>query len=145
MPAMPISGLAAAVALLVIAGEPPVPAADPRAEILGTWRGTSTCVRFPGNASCHDEVVVYEFRASEGRTVRLAAYRVVGGAPELMYELDGFARDAATGRWSAEFENARVHLLWSYAVRADTLSGTCTDFRDPRIVFRSVEARRDAR
>ena len=31
--------------------------------ILGTWRGTSTCVDKVAFPACHDEVVIYEIRS----------------------------------------------------------------------------------
>jgi hypothetical protein len=144
---LPLAALAALLALPV-----PAPAAEPAApgpgaELAGTWRGTSTCVRFPGNEACRDEVVVYVFRPSPGRpaALELDASKIVGGEQVPMGPLDGFARDPGTGRWNAEYRNARVHIVWSFEVRGDALTGTCTAFGDPKVVYRTVVARRDSR
>ena len=37
-------------------------------EILGTWRGTSTCVKESWNSACNDEQVIYYVGAVPGRT-----------------------------------------------------------------------------
>ena len=55
-------------------------------EILGTWRGTSTCVKEAWNSACNDEQVIYYVTTVPGRTdsVALDARKVVDGKPEPM-------------------------------------------------------------
>ena len=111
-------------------------------DILGQWRGTSLCVDKEHHPACNDEVIVYDFTPSkthEGE-VTLSADKIVNGERVTMYVLD-FHRNG--DRWSAEFRNARVHILWSYAVDGDSLTGTLCDFDDRTKLLRNVKARRE--
>lgn len=116
--------------------------AAPAEEILGEWRGTSTCVKSPEFPSCNDEVVVYEFRrgASGSEAVTLAAYKIVDGEKQLMGEMD-FAYDAKQGAWTSEFRSARYHGLWTFVVRQEAITGTLVDLPSKRVV-RNVAVRR---
>lgn len=119
-------------------------AAAPVEEILGEWRGTSTCVKSPEFPSCHDEVVVYEFRRSSSGTeaVTLAAYKIVDGEKQLMGEMD-FTHDAKQSAWTSEFRSPRYHGLWTFFVKGDSLTGTLVDLPS-RHVVRNVAVRRAA-
>jgi hypothetical protein len=109
-------------ALLLTVGAGPKP--PRKAEILGRWRGTSTCTRIPGNEFCHDEEVAYDFVAiPDSEKVRLKAAKIVDGREEPMYELD-FEYQAAEHRWACEFERPRAHGIWAYAVDGSRLTGT---------------------
>ncbi len=117
-------------------------AAAPVDEILGAWDGTSTCVKSPEFPSCHDEVVVYEFRkpAAGGEAATCAAYKIVGGEKQLMGELD-FGYDAKEHAWTSALRTDRVHALWTFFVRQDAITGTLVDLPSKRVV-RNVAARR---
>ena len=134
--------LVAALALLIPAGA--ALASAPVDEILGTWNGTSTCVKSPEFPSCHDEVVVYEFRraAAGSDAVTLAAYKIVDGEKQLMGEMD-FAHDAKQAAWTSEFRSPRYHGLWTFFVKGDSLTGTLVDLPS-RHVVRNVAVRRAA-
>jgi hypothetical protein len=134
----------AAVALAVAIGAAAVLAAPaPVAEVLGEWRGTSTCVKSPEFSSCHDEVVVYEVRkaAGNGETVTLAAFKIVNGEKLPMGDLD-FAYDAKQGAWTSEFRNDRVHVLWTFFVRDGAITGTLVDLPSKHLI-RNVSVRRE--
>jgi hypothetical protein len=109
----------------VLVGLVSLGASEPPA-ILGRWEGTSTCVKIPENAACHDETVIYEFRPSKDKpgAVTLDASKLVNGSPQSMGELD-FTYDEAHQRWSGEFSSARVHIRWSYSIDGNTMTGTC--------------------
>lgn len=110
-------------------------AASRNAEILGTWRGTSICVKNPDFPACHDEVVVYEFCASAagGDAVTLAAFKIVGGEKQLMGEMD-FTYDAEQGAWTSEFRTPRVHGLWAFFVKGGDIAGTLIDLPSKHLV-----------
>ena len=131
-------------ALALLASARLASAAAPVEEILGEWRGTSTCVKSPEFPSCHDEVVVYEFRkaASGGERVTLAAYKIVDGEKQLMGEMD-FDYDAKQAAWTSEFRSPRYHGLWTFFVKGDALTGTLVDLPS-RHVVRNVAVRRAA-
>ena len=132
--------LLAALVLFLAAGA--AFAAAPVEEILGEWRGTSTCVKSPEFPSCHDEVVVYEFRrtASGSDAVTLAAYKIVDGEKQLMGQMD-FSHDAKRGAWTSEFRSPRYHGLWTFVVRGDEITGTLVDLPSQHRV-RNVAVRR---
>jgi len=120
-----------------------VAAPAPVAEILGEWRGTSTCVKSPEFPSCHDEVVVYEFRksAAAGDAVTLAAFKIVDGEKQLMGEMD-FSFDEKQGAWTSEFRTARYHGLWTFFVKEGAITGTLVDLPSNHVV-RNVSVRRE--
>jgi hypothetical protein len=134
----------AAVALAVAIGAAAVLAAPaPVAEVLGEWRGTSTCVKSPEFPSCHDEVVVYEFRkaAAGGEKVTLDASKIVNGEKQSMGDLD-FTYDEKQGAWTSEFSNGRVHVLWTLFVRDGAITGTLVDLPSKHVI-RNVAVRRE--
>ena len=116
---------------------------SPQDAIVGIWRGTSICTNVPGNESCHDESVIYDFRAKSSRldTVTQKADKVVNGAVLPMGELE-FTYDAKQIRWISEFQNSRVHILWAFVVKGTTMTGTCVDLSS-NVVRRNVSVRKD--
>ena len=126
--------------LAAAASASPSPAPDD--SILGTWRGTSTCVDRQRHPACKDEVVLYEFRrkaAAEG-VVTLSAGKIVEGQVVPMGELD-CRWDAERRSWTSEFRNEGVHILWSFVVRGDAIEGTLVDLPD-RNLLRNVAVKR---
>jgi len=110
-------------------------AAAPRAAILGTWKGTSTCVKSQEFPSCHDEIVVYEVRESGngGDAVTLAAYKIVDGEKQFMGDLE-FAWDPKPGAWVSELTTPRVHALWTFVVQGDDITGTLVDLPSKHLI-----------
>jgi hypothetical protein len=58
-----------------------------------------------------------------------------------MFDLD-LAYNANQERWSAEFQNSRVHILWSYEIHGDRMTGTCVDLPS-LVVRRNVSVKKD--
>lgn len=112
-------------------------------EILGTWRGTSTCVKEAWNSACNDEQVVYYVTAVPGRTdsVALDARKVVDGKQDPMGTL-ALRYDAATKAWVADWSNARYHLLWSFQPGGKTLTGTLFVLPERRVA-RHITVKKD--
>lgn len=132
------------IAVLSICGAAALGAAPaPIAEVLGDWRGTSTCVRSAEFPSCRDEVVVYEFRksAAEDERVTLTAYKIVDGEKQLMGEFY-LTWDAKQGAWTKDFQNERYHGLFTYVVHGDEITGTLVDLPS-RHVIRNISVRRE--
>jgi hypothetical protein len=129
--------------LIIAATAAPARAAGPEDAILGTWRGTSTCVDLKRAPACKDEVVVYDFRPSSGTKggVTLDAKKVVDGVAVSMGELE-LTLDPGTSRWSGEFQNSRVHVVWSYKVNGNAMTGTCEEFAS-KAVLRRVAVKRE--
>ena len=89
-------------------------------ELVGTWRGTSTCTDRDAASACRDEVVVYEFTAgAKPGTVLWKASKVVDGQKNLMGELE-LIYDAGEGCWAVEFSSPRVSIVWCLVVMALT-------------------------
>lgn len=104
------------------------------AELVGTWRGASTCtdrVHFP---ACNDEVVVYDVRplGEAGDSVTLRADKLVHGSREFMYQFD-FARGPG-GEWTAEFQTPRAHGRWVLQLSGGRLTGRLVDIPSGRMV-----------
>ena len=109
--------------------------------ILGTWRGESICVKADWNAACNDEQVELAFvPAKAAGTITGHARQLVGGEYQPMGDLD-FRHDAAAQEWFAEFQNARVHIRWSFTLQGDGLTGTIVDLPGHRVV-RNLRAKR---
>ena len=117
-----------AFSVLVVAGSllTASAASDDRkaSELIGTWRGTSTCVDRLAAPACHDEVVVYDFTVgAKPGTVHWKADKVVDSQRELMYEID-LTYDAGERCWAAEFSSPRVRGVWCLVVDGAHLTGT---------------------
>jgi hypothetical protein len=117
-------------------GEP-----DP-SQLIGVWRGTSTCTDRVAAPACHDETVVYEFTAGRARgSVRWAADKVVNGQRQRMGEL-GLSYDKTEACWKAEFSSPRVKSVWRLTVEGTHLTGTARLLPGNETV-RKVDARKE--
>ncbi len=120
----------------------PATAPAPKAEILGLWKGSSTCTKVEAAKFCHDETVVYNVVdvPDQPSTVLMKAARVVDGAVQQMYELY-FSYRPGEGRWACEFERPNFRGVWSYAIHGDEMTGTATTLPDQTVV-RNVSVKR---
>ncbi len=125
--------IAAAVTAVVLAIACGVASAQGDA-IVGTWRGTSTCVDHEHYPACTDEQVIYEVRARSGSrdTVTVRADKLVNGARELIDQRD-FTRQGDDA-WAAEIRTPRVQLRVTLRIVADRMTGTLTDLAADRRV-----------
>jgi hypothetical protein len=92
-------------------------------QIVGTWRGTSTCTDRVAAPACRDETVVYEFTPGRGGTVHWTADKVVDGRRERMGEFD-LSFDRAEACWKVEFSSPRVRGVWRLAVDGSRMTGS---------------------
>ena len=125
--------------LLAAAGAEAAKASE---SILGTWRGTSTCVNREAAPACNDEQVVYEITAIPGAPdkVKNKADKIVNGERVPMGELE-FTRESG-GVWASEFETPRAHGRWELGARGIEMTGTLT-LLPSKVVVRRVELKRD--
>jgi hypothetical protein len=111
-------------------------------ELLGTWRGASTCTDRRAAPACRDEVVVYEFiLAAKPATVHWKADKLVDGRREPMGEMD-LAYDAGEKCWAVEFDSPRVRGVWCLVVDGGHLTGTARLLPGKETV-RRIDARKD--
>lgn len=124
-------------ATLALASDTPGPR-----DILGTWIGTSTCVKATWNAACNDEQVRYSFVGADPDSthVHQVADKMVAGQWELMGELD-YTWEPATREWNGDFANSRVRIRWTFRVSHDTLTGEVVTLPDRRIARHAVAVR----
>lgn len=106
---------------------------DPGAAILGRWEGTSTCVKAPWNAACHDEVVRYDIVRD---TVHAGEYTIhaskqVGTEWEWMGDVN-VHWDSAGRHWIGEWSNTRFHLEWEFHSVGAGIQGTLMILPDRR-------------
>ena len=114
----------------------------PKSEILGLWKGSSTCTKVEGNEFCHDETVFYDFVdvPSQPATVTLKAARIVDGTVRRTYDLY-FTYRPDTGNWTCEFDRDKSRGLWTYVVVGEGLTGTAMLLPEHKVV-RNVAVRR---
>jgi hypothetical protein len=111
-------------------------------ELIGTWRGASTCVDRVIAPACKDEVVVYDFTAgTKPGTVHWKADKIVEGRREFMYEID-LAYDAREKCWAGEFSSARVRGRWCLAVDGAHVTGTGRQLPG-NATFRRIDVRKE--
>ena len=114
--------------------------ADP-AQVIGVWRGTSTCTDRVAAPACNDESVVYEFTAGqEPGTVHWTADKVVNKRRERMGEFD-LQYDAVERVWKAQFSSPRVTSVWRLSVKGTHLTGTLHLLPGNEMI-RSIDARK---
>jgi hypothetical protein len=126
-----------------LAGSVARTAADDGAQrkIVGTWRGTSTCVDRKAAPACNDEQVVYEITPVAGAADRVSvqADKIVNGERGTMGVIE--FRVAPDGSWVGEFEGPRARSEWRLAVDGDRIAGTCT-LLPSKAVIRKIELER---
>ena len=116
-------------------------ASDP-AQLIGTWRGTSTCSDRVAAPACQDETIVYEFKAGRAPgTVHWVADKIVNGKREPMGELD-LTYDKTESCWKVEFTSPRVKMVWRLSVEDRRLTGTARLLPGNETV-RKVDARKE--
>jgi hypothetical protein len=94
------------------------------AQLIGVWRGTSTCTDLVAAPACHNETVVYEFTAGpQPGAVHWVADKVVAGQRERMGEME-LEYDKAEGCWKAFFTSPRVKSVWRLSADGSRLTGT---------------------
>ena len=94
------------------------------AELIGTWRGTSTCTDRVAAPACNDETVVYEFSAGpKPGLVHWKADKIVNGQRVPMGEFD-VEYDKTEACWKAEYHGPRVTSVWRLTVKDGHLTGT---------------------
>lgn len=104
------------------------------AVIVGSWRGTSTCVDREHYPACTDEQVIYDVRPHNNArdTVTLRADKIVNGTREFMSEND-FIRQP-NGAWTADIRTPRFHLKLTLHIADNRMTGTLTDLSSDRRV-----------
>lgn len=103
-------------------------ASDPRAALLGIWRGSSICTG--ARAACHDETVVWHVTpGAKPDVVTVAMNKVVDGKELEMGDLD-FKIDFAAHRLVGDYDNGRVATRWSFTWTDKKLVGTAVMLPD---------------
>jgi hypothetical protein len=121
-----MAGAVGILAVLLVAGQVATGVTEEHkpSELVGTWRGTSSCTDRVAAPACQDEVVVYDFTpGAKPGTVTWKADKVVEGKRVPMGEMD-LAYDAGEKCWFAEFKSSRVHSTWCLVVDGTHLTGT---------------------
>jgi hypothetical protein len=110
-------------------------------KIVGTWRGTSTCVDRQAAPACTDERVVYEITAVAGAPDRVSvqADKIVNGERGTMGVQE--FRLAPDGSWTSELQTPRMHSAWRLVRDGDRLTGSGT-LLPSNAVIRRIELER---
>jgi hypothetical protein len=118
-----------------------IDAPDPE-QLIGLWRGTSTCTDRVAAPACQDERVVYEFTAgTQPEMVHWAADKIVNGRRARMGEMD-VTYDKAEACWKAEFSSPRLKSIWRIVVDRDHMTGSARLLPGNEMI-RKIELRRD--
>ena len=114
----------------------------PAAQILGTWRGTSTCVDRSVGRACQDEEVIYQVDSAAGPRgpVSIRADKIVRGERQFMGSFR-LSHDSTTDRWHADLTTPRFHGRWLFQVRDTAMTGSLEELPSERAV-RRIAARR---
>lgn len=96
------------------------------AKIVGTWRGTSTCVDLKAAPACKDEVAVYEIAPVPNTVDRVTAkgYKVVDKERQFMGDL--VFTLGPDGVWVCDFQSPSMKSRWTLTVDGTKMTGTAT-------------------
>ena len=110
-------------ALLFLGAHTFAQAQAPPKAILGTWRGTSTCVDKVTFPACNDEEVIYQITAiDKSDSVTVHAEKIVKGKRESMG--DNIFGPEAGGTWVSRFPLGRYTGVITLTVHGDDMDGT---------------------
>jgi hypothetical protein len=106
--AWPLRIAAGAWLVLVAGSSAPATAAEVGpAQLIGVWRGTSTCTDLVAAPACQNETVVYEFTSgAQPGAVRWVADKLVAGQRQRMGEME-LRYDKAATCWKTIFTSPR--------------------------------------
>lgn len=94
------------------------------AQLIGTWRGTSTCSDRVAAPACSDEKAVYQFTPGpKPGIVHWKADKVVNGQRETMGGED-LAYDTPEACWKVQIDGPRVKIVWRLSVNGGHMTGT---------------------
>ena len=112
-------------------------------QIVGKWRGSSTCMNREAAPACTDEQVVYRIKGTPGKTdkVTVEADKIVDGKAVPMGVLE-FTYDPGDGSWTSEVQTPRFHQLWRLAVRGALITGTLS-LLPSKTVVRNLELHKE--
>ena len=118
--------------LFLVAG--PTAATARSGAIVGSWRGTSTCVDRDHYPACKDEQVIFDVRPRDNApdTVTIRADKLVNGAREFMSE-DDFTRQTDSS-WTVEIRAPRFHGRLTLQIAGNRMTGTLMDLDSERRV-----------
>lgn len=141
----PCKGQLIPLLLIVLVLLPTTPARcdSPVDRIVGTWRGSSTCVNREAAPACKDEQVIYEISPTPGKSnaATVKADKIEDGRRVPMGTIN-FTYDAQKEDWKADLETPRVHALWRLRVQGPTMTGTLTLLPSGTVV-RNVKLQKD--
>ena len=113
-------------------------------QLLGIWRGPSSCTDRQAAPACRDEDAVYEFTPGpRPGVVHWIADKMVDGKRQNMGESD-VTYDAAERCWKAEISSPRFKMVWRLFVTGDRLTGTARQLPGNETI-RKLDLRRSAR
>jgi len=124
-------GVAAILALGMLARRAPAQAPGGDADPVGVWRGTSLCLVRP--SACKNEIVVYRItRAAARDSLFVDARKIVNAQEEEMGVLD-----CQLAQEGASFTCTMRNGVWHFTIRRDSLVGELrlpdsTKYRDVR-------------
>jgi hypothetical protein len=102
--------------------------------IVGSWRGTSTCVDREHYPACKDEQLIFDVpqRDNAPDTLTIRVDKLVNGTRELMSE-DVFTRQTDSS-WTTEIRTPRFHGRLTLRVAGNRMTGTLMDLASDRRV-----------
>lgn len=111
-----------------------LPLTAQRSIIVGSWRGTSTCVDKVHWPACHDEVVIYDVTpfGSTADSVKLRADKVVNGVRDFMG--DSYFVFTADSSWVARLQMGRDPGRIVLRINGSHMAGTLTDVTSGRAI-----------
>ena len=114
----------------------------PPSELIGTWRGTSTCSDREAAPAWKDKVVIYDFTPGEAAgSVHWKADKVVNGQRRTMGEFD-VVYNPSESCWRADLQTPQFNMVWRVSVNGKQLTGSAMLLPGKQVV-RKIEARKD--
>jgi hypothetical protein len=102
--------------------------------VMGSWEGESKCT--VADSPCRDEHVIYKVSEAGGGSLKIDAYKVVGGENQFMGTLACSFQDALRCSFRSDKDDD-----WVFHVSGQEMTGTLT-LRSRKLVYRKVAVHR---